>query len=155
MIKYVRIIYKVPLTPLNNISIVQVYVFTKLRWRFSMYDLTETWDDKNIDKFVLKFVRKWCQLPVCANVEHLSFQLSKLAVNFKSGKMLYNQCKLSLSRILRQSKNPEIQKLDTLTSFRHINHDCLINSVSSEKQNQVLSTVNLTKVYLIIPGTDL
>ena len=53
--------------------------------------------------------------------------------------MLYNQCKLSTRWILRQSKNPSIQKLYTLTISRHINHDCLINSVSSENQNQVLS----------------
>ena len=65
MIKYVRIIDKLPLTPLNKISIVQVYVFNTLWRKFSIYDLTETWVDKNIKKFILKFVRKWCQLPVC------------------------------------------------------------------------------------------
>ena len=42
MVKYVRIIDKLPLTYLNKISIVQVYVFNKLRWKFLMYDLTET-----------------------------------------------------------------------------------------------------------------
>ena len=169
MVKYVRIIVKLPLTYLNKISIVQVYVFNKLRWKFSMHDLTETRVDENIDKIILKFLRKWCQLPACANVEHLPFLLSKLSINFKSAKMLYNQCKLSTRRILRQSKNPEIQKLCTLTSSRDINHDCLINSVSAENQNQVKikikfflvsslileSTVNLIEVYLIIPGTDL
>ena len=110
-----------------------------------------------------KFVRKWCQLPICANVKHLSFPLSELGINFKLAKMFYNQCKLWTCRILRQSKNPEIQKLYTLTSSRHINHDYLINSVSSENQNQVLSNkqfnsrVNrkLNKMYLIIPGTNL
>ena len=136
MIKYVRIIDKLPLTPLNKISIVQVYAFNKLRWKFSIYDLTETCVYKNTDKIILKFVRKWFQLPVCANAEHLSFPLSKLGVNFKSAKMLYNKCKLSTHR---QSKNPEIQKLCTVTSFMHINHDCLINYVSTENQNQVLS----------------
>ena len=120
MIKYVRIIDKLPLTPLNKISIVQVYVINKLRWKISIYDLTETWVDKNINKIIFKFVRKWCQLPVCAKVELLSFLLPKLDINFKSVKMLYNQCKLSTRRILRQSKNSEIQKLYTLTSSKHI-----------------------------------
>ena len=46
---------------------------------------------------------------------------------------------MSARQILWQSKNPEIQKLYTLTSSRHINQDCLINSVSSENQNQVLT----------------
>ena len=53
--------------------------------------------------------------------------------------MLYNQCKLSTRWILRQSKNPSIQKLYTLTISRHINHDSLINSVSTENQKKVLS----------------
>ena len=52
MIKYVRIIEKLPLTPLNKISIVEVYVFSKLRWRFSVFDITETWVDKNMDKII-------------------------------------------------------------------------------------------------------
>ena len=64
---------------------------------------------------------------------------SKLCINFKSAKILYNQCKLSIHWILKKSKNPENQKLYTLMSSRHINHDCLINSVSTENQNHVLS----------------
>ena len=32
-----------------------------------------------------------------------------------------------------------MQKLYTLTSSKHIDHDCLINSVSAENKNQVLS----------------
>ena len=64
-------------------------------------------------------------------------------MNFKSAKILQCQCKLSTLRILTQSKIPENQKLYTLTSPRHINHDCLINSVSLENQNQVLSNKQL------------
>ena len=157
---YVRIIGRLSLTPLKKISILYIYAFNKPRWRFSIHDLTETWIDKN-NKIILKFVMKSCQLSFCANVGHLSFPLSRLGINFKSAKMLCNQCKLLARRILRQSKNPEIEKLYTLTSPRHINHDYLINCVFSENLNQVLSdkqfnsrvlesTVKLTKVYLII-----
>ena len=143
MTRYVRVIDRLPLAPLNMISIAQIYVLNKLRWKFSIYDLTETWVDKSIDKIISKFVRKWCQLPVCANVKHLSFPLSKLGMNFKSAKILQCQCKLSTLRILTQSKIPEKQKLYTLTSPRHINHDYLINSVSLENQNQILSNKQL------------
>ena len=159
MIKHVRIFDKLPLTPLNKISIVQVYGFNKILWIFSIYDLTETWVDENIDKIILKFVRKWRQLPVCANVQHLSFPLSKLDVDFKSVKMLYNQCKLLTSRILRQSKNQEI-KLYILTSLIIIAWLTLFLQKIKTKLYLISSlilesTVNLTKVYLIIPWTDL
>ena len=69
----------------------------------------------------------------------LSFPLSKLLVIFGSAKMLCNQCKLSTYRILRQSKNLKIKRLYTITTSKHINHDCLIKSVSLENRNQVLS----------------
>ena len=110
MTNYVTIIDKLPLTPVNKISIVQVYVFSKLRWRFSMYNLTETWVDRNIDKIISKFVRKWCQLPVCANVEHLSFPLSKLGVNFKSAKMCIQSVQIvnaSNMKTVKESRNPK------------------------------------------------
>ena len=32
-----------PLTPLNNLSVIQRYVYSKVSWKFSIYDLTETW----------------------------------------------------------------------------------------------------------------
>ena len=93
MTNYVRIIDKLLLTTLNKISIAQIYVFNKLWWRFSIHDLTEKWVDRN-SYIISKFVTKWCQLPVCANVEHLSFPLWKLGINFNSAKMIYNQSKI-------------------------------------------------------------
>ena len=56
----------------------------------------------------------------------------------KAAKMLYNQFKLSTRRTSGQFKNPELQKLYTLTSSRHIN-DCLINSVSLKNPHQILT----------------
>ena len=66
--------------------------------------------------------------------------------------------KLEVSEDVIQS----LQIVNT-SNMRHIDHDCLINSLSSEiKTNFYLrrslvqeSTVNLTKVYLIMPGTNL
>ena len=40
--KYIKIIDVLPLHPKNKILIVQRFVFSKLRWSFSIYDLTET-----------------------------------------------------------------------------------------------------------------
>ena len=57
MTKYVRIIDRLPLTLLNKISTVQIYVFNKLRWRFSIYYLTVTWVEKNINKIISKFCK--------------------------------------------------------------------------------------------------
>ena len=118
-----------PLSPLNRISIIQTYVFSKRRWNFSIYELTETWVVQNIDNLIGKYVRKWLQLPVSANVEHLSFSLQRLGINFKFAKFVYNKCKLPVRRILSQSNNSEIQRLYKITENDNIPHDSLINSI--------------------------
>ena len=51
-----------PLTPLNKLSVIQRYVYSKLRWKFSVYDLTETWVVRNIDNQISKFVILWLRL---------------------------------------------------------------------------------------------
>ena len=128
---YLRKIDQLPLLPLNKITIVQFYIFSKLRWNFSIYNLTETWIVQHIDNILSKYVRKWLQLPVCANVEHLTFQIQKLGINFKFAKSIYNKCKLSVRRILSQSNNTEVRRLYILTENESITSDAVINSIST------------------------
>ena len=61
-----------PPQPLQKIEICQLYIFSKLKWRFTIYHLTETWVSQKIDNQFSKYYRKWLQLPVCANTTHLS-----------------------------------------------------------------------------------
>ena len=129
-LSYITTIDRLPLTTQNKLSIVQQYVFSKFRWQFSIYELSETWIHQNIDNIISKYVRKWCQLPACANVEHLSLTLQKLGLDFKFAASLYQQCKLTIRRILSQSQNNEIRRLYSLTSPQNIRTDSLINQVS-------------------------
>ena len=128
-ILYVTQIDRLPLTSLNKISILQQYIYSKYRWLFSIYNFTETWIAENIDNVIGKFVRKWFQLPVCANIEHLSFPTNKLGVNFTFAKCVYIKCKLSVRRILKMSKNEEIRKLYELSSPKNVRSDSVINAV--------------------------
>ena len=128
-ISYITTIDKLPLTSLNKISIIQKYVYSKYRWVFSIYDLTETWVVENIDTIIGKYLRKWFQLPACANIKNLSFPTSKLGVNFPFAKTVYQKCKLSIRRILSQSKNIEIRNLYKATSLHHVPSDSIVNSI--------------------------
>ena len=132
---YITTIDRLPLTSLNKISVVQQYVYSKYRWIFSIYELTETWVSVNIDSLIGKYVRKWFQLPISANIQHLSFPTRKLGINFSFAKTIYQKCKLSVRRILRQSKNVEIQKLYALTSSKYIRSDSIVNSILSDNPN--------------------
>ena len=127
-ISYITKIDQLPLLPLNKLSIVQGYVYSKYRWIFTIYDLTETWIVQNIDSLLGKYVRKWFQLPISSNIEHLALPLHKLGINYKSAKTVYVKSKLSVRRILRQSKNEEISRLYNLTSANNVRADTLVNA---------------------------
>ena len=131
-VKYVTTIDRLPLNALNKTSIIQKYVYSKYRWLFTIYDLSETWVVENIDNVIGKYLRKWLQLPVSANISHLSFTTRKLGINITFAKEVYQKCKLSLRRILRLSKNREIRRLYSVTSANHIRSDSIINNVVSK-----------------------
>ena len=125
----------------HKISIIQQCIYSKYRWLFSIYDLTETWIEQNIDNVIGKYVRKWFQLPIAANIDHLSFPTRRLGVNFLFAKSVYTKCKLSVRKILKFSTNVEIRKFYTETSENNVNSDSLLNSVA--RSNPELSSKQL------------
>ena len=72
---YITTIDKLPLKNVNKLVIIQCYMYSKLRWKLSIYNLGETWVVQNLDNVISKYVRKWCQLPVSTNVQHLEFDV--------------------------------------------------------------------------------
>ena len=57
--EYLKKIDLFPINPFSKIRIIQNYVYSKIRWRFSIYDISETWIKHNIDPIISKYVRKW------------------------------------------------------------------------------------------------
>ena len=55
-------------------------------------------------------------------------------------KSIYNQCKVTVRRILSQSVNPEIRNLYGLTSSINVPSDSVINSVINSSKEIDLST---------------
>ena len=111
---------------------------------FSIYDISETWIKHNIDPIISKYVRKWLQIPVSGNISHLKLPKSDLGIDFSSVSDIYLQCKLSIRRILKSSKNSDIQHLYAVTSSKFIKSDELIEKVSP----------NATKTYELIYETN-
>ena len=56
--KYVETIDKLRIKCFHKIEIMQRYVFSKLKWRFSVYHLTETWLSQNLDNVINRYYRK-------------------------------------------------------------------------------------------------
>ena len=129
---YLQKIDHLPLHPLQKIEICQLYVFSKLKWRFKIYNFSETWAIQNIDKHFSKLYRKWLQLPVSANITHLSLPNNKLGLNIRTAKQIYNECKITVRRILRCSVNEEARKLDEVTTIKNVDSDSVVNKAVSE-----------------------
>ena len=93
--KYLQIINQLPLHPLQKIEICQGFLFSKLKWQFSIYNLTKTWVGETLDNKFSKFYSRWLQNPVSGNISHLSLLRNKLGLEIKTLKQIYNECKVS------------------------------------------------------------
>ena len=69
---------QLPLHPLQKIEICQWFIFSKLKWQFSIYNLTKTWVAETLDNKFSKFYCRWLQIPVSRNISHLLLPRSKL-----------------------------------------------------------------------------
>ena len=129
---YLKKIDILPLHPLQKIEICQLYIFSKLKWRFTIYHHNETWVNQNIDNQFSKCYCKWLQLQVCANITHLSLPNKKLGMKVKTAKLIYNECKITLRRVLKCSINEEARKLYEITTMKNVNSDSIVNKAFSQ-----------------------
>ena len=88
VLKYILTIDKLPLKCRSKIDIVQRYVFSKLKWRFSIYNISETWVAENIDNEINRYYRKWLQIPISGNITHLSLPKKMLGFNIKTAQQI-------------------------------------------------------------------
>ena len=133
--KYAETIDKLPIKCFHKIEIMQLYVFSKLKWRFSVYHLTETCVSQNLDNVINRYYHKWLQFPVSGNITHLSLPKNKLGLNIKTLKQIYVECKVSVPQTLKLSHNEEVRTLYQLTNNKNVNTDSLINSMDTAEKH--------------------
>jgi uncharacterized Zn-finger protein len=129
--QYLAKIDLIPIKPLHKIKIVNQFVYSKLRWRFSIYDLTSTWVRRNVENVISNSVRKWLEIPISGNISHLSFPIKDLGLNFKGATDIYEECQLSVRRLLRTSSSEEVRQIANLTTNKHFEHDKIVSLATS------------------------
>ena len=92
VLKYILTIDKLPLKCPSKIDIVQRHVFSKLKWCFSICNISETWVAENIDNEINRYYRKWLQIPISGNITHLSLPKKMLGLNIKTAQQIQAQC---------------------------------------------------------------
>lgn len=79
------------------------YVFSKVKWRFSIYTLTETWLFKNINNTIRD--RHWMDVPLSNNIKDLTLPKIKL------GLKITNTKEISTRKALTKSLNKKAIEL--------------------------------------------
>ena len=126
LVKLLEKIHQLPLHPKNKIIIVMRYVYSKLRWRLSIYDFSQTWVVRNLDDKVIRYVKDWLHFHQGANLGHIKLSISKFGFGFQLPLDVCKFCKLSTRVILKKSKNKEIRALFKTTSTSNIAIDSVI-----------------------------
>ena len=78
------------------------------------------------DAILNKYYRKWLNMPISGNISHLHLPTKSLDLNISAAKQEYNNCKLSVRRILKTSIDPDARKLFKLTMNRNAKIDDVV-----------------------------
>ena len=65
-------------------------------------------------------------MPISGNISHLHLPTKSLGLNISAAKQEYNNCKLSVRRILKTSIDPDARKLFKLTMNRNAKIDDVV-----------------------------
>ena len=71
-------------------------------------------------------------ITINGNVIHLSLPNNKLGLNVKTAKLIYNECKVTVRRVLKCSVNEEAQNLYEITAIKNVNYDCIVSEAFSK-----------------------
>ena len=160
VLKYILSIDKLPLKCRTKIDIVQRYVFSKIRWSFSIYNISETWVTENIDNEINKYYRKWLQIPISSNLPTLVYQRKCLVSTLKQ----INKYKYSVNSLFVEfSKRYEMKKLELciiLPAVKMLNLILTLNllgyqNVTSKLPDNIIKFSRRYFIYSLSNGTNL
>ena len=138
------ILHCLPLHPKHKINIVVRYVYSKLRWRLTTYDISHTWVKQNLDSIVTEYLKRWLNLHQRANTWHLFLPISKFGIRLSLPTDVLKACQLKRS-ILKTSTNEEKRDLYKLTVKKHIEEDRLLNEREKTFANRLVRKKQLKK----------
>src|SRR3989442_4777219 len=113
----------------TKIKILKLYIKSLLSFELKAYNLSVTWIEQNLDSIAFKFIRKWMELPVSANLKELySIPRNKCGLGWSSFKHLTEKLRLIKRNTMMKSSDSEIRQLVKETENSNINSDSLLTS---------------------------
>ena len=108
-------------------------MYSKIRWEFSIYDLSCTWVVQSLDSIIKLYVKHWLHLPQGANFDHITLPSNKTGLEFELPSQVYQYCKVSIRKTLRNSPNEDITLLYSLTKPKNIRYDVHVETENPKK----------------------
>ena len=141
--KYISILNQLPLHPKNKLQVISKFIYSKIRWQFSIYRLSETWVIQNLDSIIKEYVKRWLQLPQSANFRHLCLPTKQLGMKFSLPSDVYLASQLITRKILKASDSKEIQEFYNISRTKYINEDVIlqIETPKNAKNNLTMATI--------------
>ena len=117
LLDVLKLIDSLRILPKNRLLLYQRYVLSKLSWHLTVANLSKTWVIENLDNVVVRFVRKWSDLPISATLSGISLPRNQFGLNLLLPSVKFLQCQTVLRNALKSSSNDAIKSLWRSTSF--------------------------------------
>ena len=117
LLDMLKLIDSLRILPKNGLLLYQRYVLSKLSWHLTVSNLSKTWVIQNLDNVVVRFVRKWLDIPISATLSGISLPRNQFGLNLLVPSVKFLQCRTVLHTILKSSSNDTITFLWRSTSF--------------------------------------
>ena len=133
-----------PLHPKNKLLLYNRYLLSKISWHLTVANLPKTWLNENLDNFVLKYIRKWLDMPISGTLSSVFLPNNKFGLNVLPPSIKLTQCQIVLRSALKSSSNQTIRNLwkDTSTDTnvqydQYRNTKEIIKSFRNEHENKL------------------
>ena len=117
LLDMLKLIDSLRILPKNRLLLYQRYVLSKLSWHLTVANLSKTWVIENLNNVVVRFVRKWLDLPISATLSGISLPRNQFGLNLLLPSVKFLQCQTVLRTALKSSSNDEIKSLWRSSSF--------------------------------------
>ena len=109
LLDMLKLIDSLRILPKNRLLLYQRYVLSKLPWQPTVANLSKTWVIENLDNAVVRFVRKWLDLPISATLSGISLPRNQFDLNLLLPSVKFLQCQTVLRTALEYSSNDAIK----------------------------------------------
>ena len=151
------------LHPKHKINIATKFVYSKLRWDPTIYDLPETWIAENLDNKVNCYIRKWLSIPVSDNVNQLCLNVKNLGIGLQLPSDIYRYNQITVRNILKYSKNQSMREPFEITVMKNIRNGSIVkhsanakvakSTLDNEIQNEIITSITNLKYTTFITTT--